>query len=103
MLTNQCPSLLCVFLAFALLLPAGAQAQAPSTSVGWSGTLGAGPVFVPKYVGGKDFQALPLPIACVTYNDWFFLNLYRAGGSGWGSEEKSKSTRFSFESRHGLP
>jgi outer membrane protein len=102
MLTNQCPSLLCVFLAFALLLPAAAQAQAPSTSVGWSGTLGAGPVFVPKYVGGKDLQALPLPIAYVTYNDWFFVNLYRAGGYVWGSEDKKKGISFSFEPRLGF-
>src|SRR6266853_48709 len=102
MLTNQCPSLLCVFLAFALLLPAGARAQAPSTSVGWSGTLGAGPVFIPKYVGGKEMQALPLPIAYVSYNDWFFVNLYRAGAYVWGSEDKKKGISFSFEPRLGF-
>jgi MipA family protein len=102
MLTNQCPSLLCVFLALELLSAAGAQAQAPSTSLGWSGTLGAGPVFVPKYAGGKDLQALPLPIAYVTYNDWFFVNLYRAGTYVWGSEDKKEGISFSIEPRLGF-
>jgi len=79
-----------------------AQARAAATSSGWSGTLGAGPVFVPKYVGGKDFQVLPLPIAYVTYDEWFFVNLYRAGAYVWSSEDKKKGVSFSFEPRLGF-
>jgi outer membrane scaffolding protein for murein synthesis (MipA/OmpV family) len=79
-----------------------AQAQAQATGLGWSGALGAGPVFVPKYVGGKDLRALPLPIAYVTYNDWFFVNLYRAGAYVWGSEDKKKGIGFSLEPRLGF-
>jgi outer membrane protein len=99
---NLSPPLLCALLALAFLLPAGARAQAPSTGSGWSGTLGAGPVIVPKYVGGKDLQALPLPIAYVTYDDWFFVNLYRAGAYVWGSEDKKKGVSLSFEPRLGF-
>jgi outer membrane protein len=99
---NLSPPLLCALLALALLLPVGARPQAPSTGSGWSGTLGAGPVVVPKYVGGKDLQALPLPIAYVTYDDWFFVNLYRAGAYVWGSEDKKKGVSLSFEPRLGF-
>src|SRR5712692_500347 len=102
MLINQSPRFLRIFLALALLLPAGARAQAPSTGSGWSGTLGAGPVVVPKYVGGKDLQVLPLPIAYVTYDDWFFVNLYRAGAYVWGSEDKKKGVSLSSEPRLGF-
>ena len=94
----------CVVVSLALLLPTltVAQAQAPATSSGWSGTVGAGPVVLPKYVGGKEMQALPLPIAYVTFNDWFFVNLYRAGAYVWGSEDKKKGISFSFEPRLGF-
>jgi outer membrane protein len=89
-----------VFFALGLLSAcADALAQAPST--GWTGTLGAGPVFVPKYVGGKDLQALPLPIAYVSYDDWFVINLYRASAYVWGSEDKKKGISFSVEPRLG--
>jgi outer membrane protein len=92
-----------VFFALGLLSAcADALAQAPSTGSGWSGTLGAGPVFVSKYVGGKDLQALPLPIAYVSYNDWLVVNLYRASAYVWGSEDKKKGISFSLEPRLGF-
>ena len=92
-----------VFFALGLLSAyADALAQAPSTGSGWSGTLGVGPVVVPKYVGGKDLQALPLPIAYVSYNDWFVVNLYRASAYVWGSEDKKKGISFSLEPRLGF-
>ena len=96
------PRSLSALLALALLLPAGARPQGPSAGSGWSGTLGAGPVVVPKYVGGKDLQVLPLPIAYVSYGDWFFVNLYRAGAYVWGSEDKKKGVSLSFEPRLGF-
>jgi outer membrane protein len=102
MLTNECPSLPRVLLALALLLPAGAHAQVSSTNSGWSGTLGAGPVFFPKYVGGKDLQVLPLPIAYVTYDDWFYVDLFRAGVYVWGSEDKKKGVSLSLEPHLGF-
>lgn len=89
-------------LAFGLLLPACAAAQVASSASGWSGTLGIGPVAFPEYIGGKELQVLPLPLAYVTYKDWFYVNLYRAGAYVWGSEDKKKGMSLSFEPRLGF-
>jgi outer membrane scaffolding protein for murein synthesis (MipA/OmpV family) len=94
--------LLAVLLLFGLLLPACAAAQAPSGASGWSGTLGVGPVAFPRYIGGKDLQVLPLPIAYVSYEEWFYVELYRAGAYVWGSEDKKKGISFSVEPRLGF-
>lgn len=104
MLTHQRPYLRSVLLAFGLLLPVcrGAQAQAPAAASGWSGTLGVGPVAFPRYVGGKDLQVLPLPIAYITYNDWFYVDLYRMGGYVWGSEDKKRGISLAVEPRLGF-
>lgn len=99
---RRCPGLLAALLAFGLFLPAGAAAQAPSVPSGWSGTLGVGPVAFPRYIGGKDLQVLPLPIAYVNYNDWFYVDLYRAGVYVWGSEDKKKGISLSVEPRLGF-
>ena len=81
---------------------AGALAQSASTGPGWGGTLGAGPLFVPKYIGGKDMQVLPLPIAYLTYDDWFYVNLFRAGAYIWGSEDRKSGIGFALEPRLGF-
>jgi outer membrane protein len=93
-----------VLLAFGLLLPvcASAQAREPAAALGWSGTLGVGPVAFPRYVGGKDLQVLPLPIAYVTYDDWFYVDLYRVGGYVWGSEDRKKGISLAVEPRLGF-
>lgn len=80
----------------------GTDAQTLTTGAGWSGTVGAGPVVVPKYVGGKDLETLPLPIAYVTYNDWLYVNLFRAGAYVWGSENKKKGIGIAVEPRLGF-
>lgn len=89
---------------FALLLPlcAVAQLQSPPKAAGWSGTLGAGPVFFPKYVGSKELGVLPLPIAYLSYDDWFYVNLFRAGAYVWGSADKSKGISFALEPHLGF-
>jgi MipA family protein len=94
----------CVLLAFGLLSPvcAAAQALAPAGASGWSGTLGIGPVALPRYVGGRALQVLPLPIAYVTYDEWFYVNLYRAGAYIWGSEDKKKGISLAVEPRLGF-
>jgi outer membrane scaffolding protein for murein synthesis (MipA/OmpV family) len=80
----------------------GAQAQALAAASGWSGTLAIGPVALPRYVGGKALQVLPLPIAYLSYNDWFYVDLYRAGGYIWGSEDKKKGVSLAVEPRLGF-
>ena len=101
MVRSQCPSWLCIIVGLALLLPAGAKAQVPAAGSGWSGTLGAGPFVFPRYTGGKDLEVLPLPIAYITYEDWFYVNLFRTGAYLWGSEDKKKGISLALEPRLG--
>jgi len=84
-----------------LLLPVSAPAQVQG-GPGWSGTLGAGPVAFPRYVGGKNLQVVPLPIAYITYDDWLYVELYRAGAYIWGSEDKKKGISLALEPRLGF-
>src|SRR4051812_9602059 len=89
-----------------LLACAGAYGQpSPGTTTGdagWSGTLGAGVVAFPKYVGGKSTQAVPLPIAYIDYNDWFYVDLYRAGAYVWSSEDRKQGISLAVEPRIGF-
>ena len=84
------------------LLCTGAIAQTTSKGSGWTGTLGGGPVFFPRYTGGKGLQAVPLPIAYVDYNGWFYVNLFRADAYVWGSEDKKQGLSFAMEPRIGF-
>ena len=96
------PDLRVALLALGLLLPVYAAGQPAASGSGWLGTLGIGPVAFPKYVGGKELQVLPLPIAYFTYEDWFYVNLYRAGAYVWGSEDKKRGISLSVEPRLGF-
>jgi outer membrane protein len=78
-----------------------AQEQNSSAGSGWTGTLGAAPLVTPKYVGGKSQQVLPVPIAYVAYNDWFYVNLFRAGAYVWGSADRKMAFGFAVEPRLG--
>ena len=80
----------------------GAIAQTASNGSGWTGTLGGGPVFFPKYTGGKALQASPLPIAYVEYDGWFYVDLFRAGAYFWGSEDKKRGLSLAIEPRIGF-
>ncbi len=86
----------------ALLACANAFAQTTPEKPGWTGTVGAGPVFFPKYAGGKKLEALPLPIAYVDYNDWLYVDLYRAGAYFWGSADKKQGLSIAVEPRIGF-
>jgi outer membrane protein len=93
-----------IFIAGLLALCCAGRAQAQSTenSPGWHGTLGFGPVVVPKYTGGRALEALPLPIAYVDYNDQFYVNLFRAGAYVWSSADRKEGISFSVEPRLGF-
>ena len=93
-----------LILALGLLVPLCAVGQTKPAPTGgaWSGTLGAGPMLFPKYVGGRDGQIVPLPIAYVDYDGWFYVNLFRAGAYVWGSADKTKGLSFSAEPRLGF-
>ncbi|MSP98141.1 MAG: MipA/OmpV family protein [Betaproteobacteria bacterium] len=79
-----------------------ARAQTTQSASGWRGTVGVGPVLLPKYVGGKALEALPLPIAYVDYDDRFYINLFRAGAYLWGSQDKKRAISFAVEPRMGF-
>jgi outer membrane protein len=79
-----------------------ARAHTAEKPAGWHGTVGVGPVFFPKYVGSKDLVALPLPIAYVDYDDWFYINLFRAGARFWSSQDGKKAIGFAVEPRIGF-
>ena len=103
--THRLRPAVCLSVVVALLLLCGmlqARAQTAEKAPGWHGTLGAGPLFVPRYVGGKKMEALPLPIAYVDYNDWFYVNLFRAGAYVWSSEDRKRGISFAVEPRIGF-
>ena len=79
-----------------------ASAQTPPEASGWTGTVGAGPVFFPKYTGGRGVQALPLPIAYVDYNGWFYVDLFRAGAYVWSSADRKQGLSIAMEPRIGF-
>src|SRR5438045_1984480 len=95
---------LCALFGIALMSPA-AMAQAPSAETGgsgWTGTVGAGPVIFSKYAGGAQLQSLLLPLAYVEYDDWFYVNLFRAGAYFWSSADKKQGLGFAVEPRLGF-
>jgi outer membrane protein len=79
-----------------------ARAQTDEKPSGWHGTVGAGPLFFPKYVGSEDFSVNPVPLAFVEYDDWFHIDLFRAGAYFWSSEDKKKGLSFAVEPRFGF-
>ena len=89
-------------LAGATIAHAQTTAQPPHDTQGWSGTLGAGLVAFPKYIGGSKLEALPLPIAYVDYDGWFRVDLYRASAYFWSSADKKQGLAFAAEPRLGF-
>jgi outer membrane protein len=85
-----------------LCCPVAARAQTEEKTPGWHGTLGVGPLFVPKYVGGTKMEVLPLPIAYIDYNEWFYVNLFRAGAYIWSSEDRKRGISLALEPRIGF-
>ena len=79
-----------------------ALAQVASPEPGWKGTLGAGVVAFPKYAGGRSMQSVLLPIAYIDYNDWFYVDLYRAGAYFWSSADKKQGLGIAVEPRIGF-
>jgi outer membrane protein len=79
-----------------------ARAQDSDSASKWHGTIGAGPVAVPRYAGSSHFALLPLPIAYVDYNDQFYVNLFRAGAYLWSTADKKTGISFAVEPRLGF-
>ena len=50
---------------------------------GWGGTIGAGAIYAPDYVGSDDYEIRAWPAVTLTYGDRFYLN--SLGGLGWNA------------------
>lgn len=49
----------------------------------WDGTIGAGAIYAPDYLGSDDHETRPWPAISLTYGDRFYLNAL--GGLGWNA------------------
>jgi outer membrane protein len=94
----------------ALLTAAAASAQeakvpvqsADSDKTGWNGTVGAGPMFLPKYTGGQSQQVLPLPLLSINYDETFYVEIQRVGVYVLSSEDKKFGLGLAAEPRLGF-
>ena len=77
------------------------QADGDPANAGWNGTVGAGPVIFPKYVGGKQYKAWPIPLLSINYNDTFYIELQRVGVYLLASDDKKVGLGFAVEPRFG--
>ncbi|WP_240493116.1 MipA/OmpV family protein [Kushneria phosphatilytica] len=67
-----------------LLLTGVAQAQSP----GWEGTIGAGGLYSPDYLGSDDYEWKARPALDVSYGDTFFVSV--TDGIGWNVVHQDK-------------
>ncbi|WP_447927807.1 MipA/OmpV family protein [Vreelandella sp. EE27] len=64
-----------------LVLAIGSWALCSSASAQWEGTLGAGAIYTPDYLGSDDYEWNPFPVVEATYDDTLFLSIRE--GIGW--------------------
>lgn len=76
--------------------------SADEKSVGWNGTLGFGPMAIPKYSGGRALQVLPLPLWSINYNETFYVEVQRIGVYALASDDKKIGLGFAVEPRLGF-
>lgn len=77
-------------LLLATLLCAGALAgEGADPPRGLHGTIGLGPIVVPKYVGSTHLTVLPIPLLSLTYGDAVFFEFDHAGVNLWASADRS--------------
>ena len=103
--TRSAFSFFCTFPAFttltiALLSPS-AHAETDTSSPGWTGTAGIGPIAFPKYVGGRQSRIWPIPILSINYNDTFYVELERIGVYLLASDDKKTGLGLAAEPRFG--
>ena len=80
----------------------GVAAESDAGKVGLNGTAGVGPIFFPKYTGGKQFRALPVPIISANYSETVYVELLRAGVYLLSSEDKKMGLGLAVEPRLGF-
>ena len=69
---------------------------------GWNGTIGVGPMLLPKYTGGKAQQVLPLPLLSINYNETVYVEVQRVGAYIFASDDKKIGLGLAVEPRLGF-
>ena len=69
---------------------------------GWDGVAGAGPISMPRYVGGSKIQTLPMPILSINYNETFYVEIARVGVYVLASDDKKIGLGLAIEPRFGF-
>lgn len=79
-----------------------AQASDDSTKKTWDGYLGAGAMFMPKYVGGADKVIRLVPLATLEYRETAYIHLDRAGVRLWNTDDKKMAFGIAAQPRFGF-
>ena len=69
---------------------------------GWSGTVGIGPMVIPRYTGGNKLQVLPLPLFSINYDETFYVEIQRVGIYVLASDDKKIGLGLAVEPRLGF-
>ena len=68
----------------------------------WNGTIGVGPLLLPKYTGGKAQQVLPLPLLSINYDETVYIEVQRVGVYIFASDDKKIGLGLAVEPRFGF-
>jgi len=80
----------------------GAQTAEESAKKTWDGYLGAGAMFMPKYVGSADKVTRPVPLAMLEYEETAYIHLDRAGVRLWNTDDKKMAIGIAAQPRFGF-
>ncbi|MEO8383839.1 MAG: MipA/OmpV family protein [Betaproteobacteria bacterium] len=80
-------------------VPAASEVQDKS---GWNGTIGVGPMLLPKYTGGTAQQVLPLPLLSINYDETVYIEVQRVGVYIFASDDKKIGLGLAAEPRLGF-
>lgn len=104
--TRRLAALLALFAGTAACLTSTATpAEEPSPSSnpsGWSGTVAAGPVVFPKYIGGRASRTWLVPVLSVNYQEIAYVEFQRAGAYLLSSTDKKIGLGIAVEPRFGF-
>ena len=69
---------------------------------GWNGTVGIGPMVIPRYTGGNKLQVLPLPLISINYDETVYVEIQRVGVYVLASDDKKIGLGLAVEPRLGF-
>ena len=87
---------------FSIASVATAGSIVPETTSGWSGTVGAGPMFFSKYTGGTGTTSQIFPLVSASYNDILYIEPLRANVYLASNADKTVGIGLAVEPRMGF-